>query len=219
MSSILEALKKLEDEKAARRSGSANLAGKVARTGRKPRPSSPWLVPGVLLAVAAISVLITYAVMSRTPSPSSGPAPMQVQRKADQPSTGPLPVTPLPAVATPVTDALGTRRPAPLLEEKKAGRPAMRREAAAEPKEPAKPAPPTPSDLRKSTPANSGESLPKLNVMGIAWQKDNSLRLAIVNGVPVREGGVVNGATVREILPDRVRFLFNGREIEAPLEN
>ena len=61
--------------------------------------------------------------------------------------------------------------------------------------------------------------MPKLNVVGIAWQKDNALRLAIVNGVPVREGGVVNGATVREILPDKVRFSVNGKDFDLPLEN
>jgi general secretion pathway protein B len=219
MSSILEALKKLEDEKAARRSGSGSLAGKVAKTGRKPRPTPPWFIPGALLAVAAISVLVTYSVMSRTPSPATGPAPAQMQQEAAQPPAGQLPVTPLPAIATPVTDGLGTRRPAPPLEKKKSGSSAMRKEAAAQPKGLEKAASPLTADSGKGTPAHSGETLPKLNVVGIAWQKDTALRLAIVNGVPVREGGVVDGATVREILPDRVRFSVKGKDFDLPLEN
>ena len=42
--------------------------------------------------------------------------------------------------------------------------------------------------------------------------------MAVVNGVPVREGDTVEGATVKEILADRVRFSFNGKEFEVPME-
>jgi general secretion pathway protein B len=45
-----------------------------------------------------------------------------------------------------------------------------------------------------------------LTVSGIAWQKESTSRLAVVNGVPVIQGAVVAGARVEEILPDRVRF-------------
>jgi general secretion pathway protein B len=56
--------------------------------------------------------------------------------------------------------------------------------------------------------------LPPITVSGIAWQKDNSARLAVINGTTVAEGGMVEGARVQEILPDRVHFSFNNREFD-----
>jgi general secretion pathway protein B len=215
MSSILEALKKLEDEKAARRSGTGNLAGKVAGAGRKPRTSPAWLIPGGMLAVAAVSILGTYALMSRAPSPRTAPARGET---APSPAGEPA-VTRLPSVAAPVTDVLGSRRAAPRPEGRTPGHSVPPRKAAAAPKAPAKHAPPVSTNPGKSIPASPGKPLPELTVAGIAWQKDTALRLAIVNGIPVREGGVVNGVTVREILPDRVRFSVNGKNFDLPLGN
>jgi general secretion pathway protein B len=213
MSSILEALKKLEDDKAARRSGSGNLAGKVVKSGRKQQATPRWLLPAALLAVAAVSVLGTYGVMSSRPSPenrqqSAGkPAPVQSPETPTHPPASPLPATQLPPVATPVTDALAPRR-------------ATRHGSGTAPEAGrVQPAQIPPMNTAKSTSFEPGPDMPKLNVVGIAWQKDTTLRLAIVNGIPVREGGSVNGATVRDILPDRVRFSINGKTVDIPLEN
>jgi general secretion pathway protein B len=219
MSSILEALKKLEDEKAARRSGAGSLAGKVAKSGRKSRTSPAWLIPGGMLAVAAVSVLITYAVMRPVPSTVTGPAPQPTQNAPVRSPAAQPPDTPLPAVATPVTDALSPHHPGPIPGEKKSSRSTMARRSVTPSKITTGKASPLSADSGKNRPTSAVPPLPKLTVVGIAWQKDTALRMAIVNGVPVREGGVVNGATVREILPDRVRFSANGKEFDISLEN
>ena len=108
MSSILEALKKLEDEKAARRGGMGNLAGKVAKTGRRPRQAPAWLVPGGMLAVAVVSVLITYFAVTGISSRRSESAPAK-----KPPGVSLAPDTLLPPAGTPVTDELKPRQPYP----------------------------------------------------------------------------------------------------------
>jgi general secretion pathway protein B len=62
-------------------------------------------------------------------------------------------------------------------------------------------------------PASDGK-LPALNVSGIAWQKDNASRLAVVNGASVTEGATIAGARVDEIFPDRVRFSYRNKSYE-----
>jgi hypothetical protein len=44
-------------------------------------------------------------------------------------------------------------------------------------------------------------------------------RMAIVNGLPVMTGTVVEDAVVREILPDRVIFEIDGKHVAVPLTN
>jgi hypothetical protein len=53
-----------------------------------------------------------------------------------------------------------------------------------------------------------------LTLSGIAWNKDSSDRLAIINGQPAATGAVVNGAVVEEILQDKVRMNLSGRTFE-----
>jgi hypothetical protein len=66
-------------------------------------------------------------------------------------------------------------------------------------------------------PAAPKSSVPTLTVTGIAGEKDSPVRLAIVNGTSVVEGSVVNGVKVEKILPDRVRFSYESRFFDVPL--
>ncbi len=218
MSSILEALKKLEEEKSARRSGFCNLAVKVAKTGRRSRKTPVWLLPGGMLAVAIVSVLITYFAMNGISSRRSEQLPAKKPREVVE-----IPETRLPPMGTPVTDAPDHRQPGLPPQKKRADISThppvtMTREASPAPHASAKrelPSSPAPAKRRSE---NAVTPLPTLSVSGIAWQKDNANRMAVVNSMPVREGGIVEGAVVREILPDRVRFSANGREFEVSLE-
>jgi hypothetical protein len=56
-----------------------------------------------------------------------------------------------------------------------------------------------------------------LNVTGIAGEKGSPVHLAIVNGTSVVEGAMINGVKVEKILPDRVRFTFENRSFDVPL--
>jgi len=218
MSSILEALKKLEDEKAARQSGAGHIAGKVIKSGRRPKRQSKWILPAGMAAVAAVAVLATYILMGgiSTRTETAQPAPA-VQR---QPASGQLPQTSAPTASPVVTpfspppaERKRSRPPASLSNPAKQTPTAnaVTRMPPDGPTEAGKPVPPT-------QPA-AAPVLPVLKVTGIGWQKDNADRMAMVNGRAVKEGAIVDGARVEEILPDRVRFSINDRNLEIPVGN
>ena len=210
MSSILEALKKLEDEKAARLSGAGNIAGKVLKAGRRPRQKPVWWLPAGMALAAAVAAVITYGLMGgfitgRAPAPPPITAP-------------PLPQLPrAPAVAPPVEPVL----PATARHEKAPSRatssPAIRQTPRTEPI--SRPPIENRREERPVAPPPSAavEEIPSLRVSGIAWQKDGADRLAVVNGRSVTEGGVIEGARVEEIFPDRVRFSLAGRKFDISL--
>jgi len=75
----------------------------------------------------------------------------------------------------------------------------------------------TPSLPEPAQPPPRGAGKP-FRVSGIGWQKDASLRYAVINGSAVAEGGVVDGATVREIRQDRVVIERDGQTVEVPFE-
>ena len=216
MSSILEALKKLEEEKAARRRGLGNIAGKVTSAGRRARQKPAWTVPVAMAAIAVFAVLGTYAVMGGFSSRHGGTAqlasttpplpvptpPLQAAAPVEAPSA-PRPVLPAPApriavqspAATPhasTASPAATKPPVPLLPQTES---------------------PSENAGAPSPPVSAGQ-FPTINVSGIAWQKDNAARLAVVNGAPVAEGASVAGARVDEIFPDRVRFTYRDRSFE-----
>jgi general secretion pathway protein B len=60
-------------------------------------------------------------------------------------------------------------------------------------------------------------TIPKLTVNGIAFQEGGSENMAIINGVSVSSGAVIEGVRVEEIQRDRVRFSSNGENFEIRL--
>jgi general secretion pathway protein B len=224
MSSILEALKKLEEEKAARRGGMGNIAGKVTASSRRPGKRAAWLVPAGMAAVAVGAVLVTYTLMGGFSPRPGGTAPgrkidlssqtpaMSVPRTTspdgskDQAPQSVLPESlQQPRPEAPPTADVVPASPHPLPAPKRTSPPALsrqelRKEAAPSPQPPA------------------AEQLPAISVTGIAWQKDSASRMAVLNGSPVTEGAIVAGARVMEILPDRVRFTFKGNDFEVQLD-
>ncbi len=210
MSSILEALKKLEDEKSAHLRGAGNIAGKVVRSGRRPKQRPVWALPAGMAIAAAVAALATYLLTGVNPA-------------------GNRPATPLPAVAPlqprpiPVPPAGVEKLPSfPVAKPERAHShpappPVARQAPAVKAVHEEKPAPITAEKpLASPTPA-AGQEPPSLNVSGIGWQKDSADRLAVVNGRAVSEGSVIAGAKVEEIFPDRVRFSFGERKIDVPL--
>lgn len=55
---------------------------------------------------------------------------------------------------------------------------------------------------------------PELKISGIVWHEESSKRRAVINGHFTSEGSVVDGVTVVEIHPTKVRFSQNGRFFE-----
>lgn len=217
MSSILKALKKLEDSKAARPPGSLHIDADILRDDT-PRSLS---LPGIALAAALLFVCgggATYLYMKRSmtatpeqpPTPAVAPLPRQVTRDirpAAQPvAPSPSQVQPnavIPPAAPPVVQHAAPRPVTP----------ATKKTAA-----PRRPATPLPSPaVQPTAQAAPAAAPPVVKVNGIAFQGDGASSVAVINGSPVSTGSVIDGVTVEDIQKDRVRFSYGGERFEVGL--
>lgn len=220
MSSILDALKKLEEEKAARRAGTGNIAGRVTSSRRPVRQRPAWRLPTMVGGAALIAAAITYGIMvgfsakqAKVIPGSPNEAKMQVKAETIVPPVVTEKIITKNLVSEPLQNQ--PSRPAPV---KAAAVPAgsvpqqtVRQQGGELPPKKDQqtagnlPAPQPPSIIQR----------PAIMVSGIAWQQDSASRLAVVNGTSVAEGYSVEGAIVKEIRPDRVIFYFNRNEFEV----
>ena len=67
------------------------------------------------------------------------------------------------------------------------------------------------------TPKESTSNPPSLTLSGILWQEEPSERRAMINGIILSEGSVIEGVKVLEIHPTRVRLSHNGRPFEISI--
>ena len=218
MSSILKALKKLEDSKTARPPGSLHIDADILRN-ETPRRLS---LPGILLVSALLFICgsgATYLYMKQAVSSPSGrpPVPAGAEPAVNQPPPQPLagaPPPPSPAAAAPLQHG-PSRPPVPSTPAKPTtASPAVTAAPAA--KRPAEAVIHTapPPDIPTSAPAVTA---PTVKVNGIAFQGDGSGSVAVVNGVPVVTGSMIEGARVEDIQKDRVRFSYGGEKFEVDL--
>ncbi|GFE57923.1 general secretion pathway protein GspB [Geobacter sp. AOG1] len=224
MSSILKALQKLEQEKSSRRQVAPDVAVDIVKP-PAPKHRSPWLIPGAMAGVTLLAVLITYAAMggfART-----GPKPVAIPPIGTLPekvaASVPPVVSPTPAVRLPATSLPASQKrqappmslPATRAVASKSA-PLPPQQVVPQPESPVQAPPTVPAKMDPVSPP-AAPPLPTLKVTGIAWDKDSSSRLAMVNGAAVAQGGMVEGARVEEIYPDRVRFAAGKRSFEVPL--
>jgi general secretion pathway protein B len=209
MSLILDALRKMEQERKARQGGGIDIRPEVL--GRPPitPPRRSWGKPFILVA-AGIAILaagvgggimVKKGTTGKRPEQSrstvrSEPSPSEeaVSVGVPPPPLPPAPVEPPPASAPPKPAPLPAPATAP------APRPVQRPAVAEQP---------APSEYP------GGD----LTVSGIAWQEERSLRRAVVNGSLVGEGAEVAGARVVEIGERRVKFSQGGRTISISLSS
>lgn len=65
--------------------------------------------------------------------------------------------------------------------------------------------------------SESVKVIPTLRVNGIAFQDGTAESVAIINGVPVSSGSVVDGVLINGIYKNRVEFSYNGEKFEINL--
>lgn len=214
MSLILDALKKLDRERAAGNAGSRDLSAEILKAGDSPRHSG--LVPLVITlgVTACVAALVTFVAVGGPGPRKGGPSPA--------PSAAPvqtLPAAPAPAPSAPAATA-GRHAQAPTA-------PAPP-EAAAATKQPgreagdidpaAKGRASERQDNSKKAPARSGESAaarPAVKISGIVWQEQRSECKAMINGRVAREGETVDGMKILEIHPTRVKLSYDGKSFNA----
>jgi general secretion pathway protein B len=224
MSSILKALKKLEQEKAARKPDSFRIDAEILRGGAQ---RSRFFSSGASLAAVALflcGVGATYLYMKH--DQTSAPVQQSQSSKSgvggDSSTDATLfPVSTLPAAVQPQP-----RKPAKGISMPEKSEPSSRsmvtqqhtqRVKSVEIVPQAVPAEPkSVSPLVPVAPlVPPAKSVLKVN--GIAFQ-DGADSVAVINGVTVSNGSVIEGARVEEIQKDRVRFSRGGEKFEIILD-
>lgn len=193
MSLILDALKKMEQDRAVRRGGPVNIRPELFKE-RRLAPRKPWrsaAVAAALLLTAVLTFGIVHTISSDNKPPRHG---AEVLPAAPEHSTASSGVSPIPAAlpaempAVPPAPAASTQRPGMPVE-----------------------------NLAKAAVPATGGGFSELKVGGIAWQEDRRDRRAVVNGVLAGEGGIIAGARIVEIFPDRVRFSLAGQTLDLSI--
>jgi general secretion pathway protein B len=224
MSVILDALRKLDREKSSRQSGTANISVEILKPDL-PRPVNrvPLYVAIAFLAALA-TVAITYSVMvqgerlskSSPPPAPSLPVANQGVASVTRPSepVGGVQDEIIPMPPKTQTPAKIKQPAAPLAagkrDETKMKRNVPVKEADIAPERPQ--IPPEPSSREPAA------TFPSLNISAIVWYEEPSKRFAMINGLIVTEGSVVEGIKVETIYPDRVRFLHRGQHLDIPIK-
>jgi general secretion pathway protein B len=182
MSSILKALRKVEDEKSAMGQGSVDLAHDILKRNFVTKGSFPWAI--VLCWLVFLLFLLAASWWYLQDNQQSLP---QVAENI-QPIVQLEPLLPPAQSVAAETQRLATQ-------------------VAAAPLSAAQPA-----IVSSSSPAAAVVPvvIPALQIEEIVYHQQASARLAVVNGLPVMEGTDIAGARIEKIFPDRVQFYFQG---------
>lgn len=219
MSSILKALKKVEHDKIICRPDQLGIDSRILQDGSSNR-FSRTAVSLIALALFVCGSGATYFYMKH--NATDVVVPQTITSRTESYSQPPVP-----AVISPVLKS-GTLRTTPPLLSPKA--PPVIGAAIRLPNDPAKsirsPQPgkqveiaPIPESRPVSLPIapTSTVTRPSLTVNGIAYQDGGSDNLAVINGITVSSGAVIEGVRVEEIQKDRVRFSHDGEKFEIIL--
>lgn len=226
MSSILKALKKLEDEKVLHeKSAGINLSREILKQKSDSRNKNRWL--WLLGSSAAVVIITLSAALLRTSLPKEAVKPVELPTNTRQTALPALPFEKLPVKSQSTGSSKAVSTPAPLSSNEPNLKPARQRidqpvgpsrqrETVQPPTQPpTTTAPPKTDPVVKAAPLRPPPGREQtLTLSGIAWNKDSADRLAIINGQPTATGATVNGILVEEILQDRVRLSHNGKFFE-----
>lgn len=234
MSSILKALKKLEDEKAIRKPDSLKIDSEILRGDASQRISTT----GISLLAAFLFVCgsgATYffmkpdtkniagakspaaSVESSRPSPSAAsvvPAAENQQSlkssKAELPKSGKVA-----SARTDLKPGNTATAPSSVKSPELAARvQSVQQTKQAVGKQSAESTKKTPVTAVRAT---TTVMAPSLKVNGIAFQDESADRVAIINGISVSNGSSIEGAKVEDIQKDRVRFSYGGEHFDVAL--
>ncbi len=195
MSSILKALRKLEEEKAAIGDGGVDIARDILKRSAREKPQNhfwPLASAALFSLLIAVSAFLWFTFEGQTGKREPLPTVAERQDVVRQPEVV-LPDKPL--IYKDKTTPASTVHPQP--EEKTS---AVKALSLSEP-----------AALRP-------DGAPFLKVTGIAYRKNPAERIAIINDLPVMQGTIIEGARVTEILPEKIVFNWQGDLFEQRVE-
>lgn len=227
MSYILDALKKMEHEKARKvdSPGMTRISGELFRDDHRRSPDNGvGKIVGVAIVVSLVAIAGTWFALTLSrglrppadapPRFSERPAPFRSPAASLAPSPQVAQAPPRPA-APPVPEGRflkGAERSPLQQQPDQRELSGGRREAEAARTDVAG------AQLQARPAAASLAPAPgDITVSGVAWQEERRGRRAVINGFLMREGSLVSGARVTEIRKDRVRFSRGGRVFEVTL--
>ena len=244
MSTILKALKKLEDEK--RAAAPVDLAARLVAASSVTRRSSQSVL--LVAAGATGGLLLTVALIcgwfwmrSTEPDGISAQVAAPVRSALPAPAAVPTPVNRQLASSGEGVVAGTLNRPAGIAAKPHSAEPPAPDPARLTVTAPPQPLPPPPAQIapahlasatppvheapppevmvtdRQIPPPGQQWSTPHLAVTEIFPPSAGSGWMAVVNGLPVMEGTMVEDAVVDEIRADRVLFLIQGKVVAVPL--
>jgi len=225
MSSILKALKKLENDTSLYKPEQLRIDAKILHDGVSGSYSrtSIFLIAITLFVCGGGATFLYFNISSRH---AITPQTISSGTESQSPSPGPSGISPLlksvkvqattPEVSTP-TISLPVRKQTRLLKDPAQPSLSPRSEnqhvEVASPPELKPEAKPVPA----STAPVSAVSRPILTINGIAFQEGGSDNLAVINGVTVSNGAIIEGVKVEDIQKDRVRFSQGSEKFEIIL--
>lgn len=234
MSLILDALRKMEQERRSKRGNGQDLRPEVLRYRLAAQPKEKSRYP---LAIAAGLVLLCAGLGAGFMLKGRGAAQVADGAPAGVPAVSPAVAVPTPVAAVPVPAspaAVAVPQPVPAPPAAAPATPGQPVVGAATPVSP--PAEPIRKTLRAASPAPAQEAVaqprvsrgesasaaaggPDIVISGIAYQDERRMRRAVLNGSLVGEGGEVAGARVVEIKETKVRFSRGGHIFEIPFSS
>ena len=218
MSLILDALRKMEQERRSRRGSGQDLRPEVLRYRLAAQPKQPSRYPLFIVAALLLSVGIGAGFWLN----GNGDEPER-QATQDAGSPGAAPLVTSPAAPAPVpTEAPAALPPAAApaapaaLPEAPASRPlAVEPARQKTPRTATAPQPATPME----EPGASHGGASDIVISGIAYQDERHMRRAVLNGVLVGEGAEIAGARVVEIKETKVKLSRGGQIFEVPFSS
>jgi general secretion pathway protein B len=238
MSSILKALRKLEEEKAAMGEGRADLARDILkRSAVQGTPDNSLIVKSIFFVVLALAIIAGLWLLL-APGEQATTNIVAAPVAAEQPVL--VPAVPVPVqyqVPQPVKKQIATPEPAPVkqvavapkpvevslpvpevLSFKKTSEPVPAEVGEVAPEDDPQPSPVTQQDEELTNIPVIPDDLPQLNVDAIMFKPKPGDRLAVINDFPVMEGTSIDGVQIVEIQEEGVRFSWQGMEFVLPLE-
>ena len=221
MSSILKALKKLENDKAIRRPDQLRIDAKILHDGA-PTKYSRSAATLIAIALFAGGGGATYFYMKPAISILNAPQAQQ-QPGGDSVRRPPINVhiQSVSKKAVPGPSALPVQPPKQQSVSGITATPPPHATTVPRPSQPEKEVEGLhlPSSRTVNIPAASTGAVtrPALTINGIAFQDGGSDNLAVINGITVINGAVIDGVKIEEIQKDRVRFSQDGEKFEIIL--
>jgi general secretion pathway protein B len=170
----------------------------------QPAPIEPAPFSAAPVEPAPVKPVPVEPAVASKPTP---PAPIE-------PPTPPLPRVPQPETSQPLPKVPApAEKEAPPAKISLEPKEATRKPIPAEPEVASRDAKPT----LVAPPVGTATAPPSLKITVVVWDEDPSKRWAMINGMKVSEGSVIEGAKVVEIQLNRVRFSHNGLPFEISM--